>query len=72
VEDVLPPDYYSQGMIGVRADHLVFLELLAQKLPKVYSHLKKFDIPMSGVISGWFMCLFINVLPLQVSKHDII
>ena len=66
IEDVLPPDYYTCGMLGVRADEKVLLELLQHRLPKVFNHLQKLDINLSGFITAWFMSMYLNILPLEV------
>lgn len=67
MEDILPSDYYTQGMLGVRTDERVLKELLSQKLSKVYQHLEKYEIELSGFVTAWFMSLFVNILPLEVS-----
>ena len=66
MEEILPTDYYTQGMIGVRTDERVLKELLAQKLPKISQHLEKNEIVLSGFVTAWFMSLYINILPLEV------
>ena len=66
IEQILPQDYYTQEMIGIRADEYIFLELLLIKLPKIHYHLTKHDIILKGFITPWFLCLFIQVLPMQV------
>jgi TBC1 domain family member 2B len=66
VEDLLPPGYYTQSMLGVRVDERVLSDLLSQKLPKIASHIEKIGIPLSSVVTPWLMCLFINVLPFEV------
>lgn len=68
LENILPPDYYSLGMHGVRADVELFLKIISKKFPKVYSHLQKFNIDLSGFLVAWFMSIYINILPIEVSR----
>eukprot|EP00011_Vannellida_sp_DIVA3-517-6-12_P013403 CAMPEP_0114604878 /NCGR_PEP_ID=MMETSP0168-20121206/770_1 /TAXON_ID=95228 ORGANISM="Vannella sp., Strain DIVA3 517/6/12" /NCGR_SAMPLE_ID=MMETSP0168 /ASSEMBLY_ACC=CAM_ASM_000044 /LENGTH=582 /DNA_ID=CAMNT_0001815719 /DNA_START=97 /DNA_END=1841 /DNA_ORIENTATION=+ len=67
MEEVLPAGYYTQGMLGVRSDNSVLQQLLSQKLPKVAQHLGKHEVVLDGLTTGWFMCLFVNILPLQAT-----
>lgn len=67
IQRLLPNDYY-QSMFGVRVDIQTFCSLLALRLPKVWSHLDNLGIDrqiMQGLILPWFLCLYVNVLPLE-------
>ena len=65
IEDVLPSDYYTNTMIGVRADQKLFEELLEERLPKVHAHLVKMEVNLAGLVTAWFMSLFVNIIPLD-------
>lgn len=67
IENVLPNDYYTPGMQGVRADERILLQILENRFSKIYLHLQKFDINMKGFIVAWFMSVYINILPLEVN-----
>jgi hypothetical protein len=64
IEDILPPEYYSRGMTGTLIDTGVFQSCLAWKLPRVFSHLRSYEISIEPIACSWFLCLFINILPL--------
>jgi hypothetical protein len=64
LENILPADYYSPSMIGGRVDQQVFQSCLAWKLPAVQQTLKSTRTGLEPVTTPWFLCLFINTLPL--------
>ena len=63
LEDLLPRDYYSPTMLGAKADQQVLQALIGWKLPRVYSHLKSLSAMLEPVSYPWFLCLFVNILP---------
>lgn len=65
IENILPPDYYTTSMVGGRIDQHVFQSCLAWKLPKIYNKFKETATLLEPIICPWFLCLFINVLPLS-------
>ena len=67
LEDILPPDYYSRSMIGGRVDQQAFQVLIAHKLPSVDLLIKNTNTIMEPVTTPWFLCLFINTLPLYTA-----
>ena len=66
IEDILPSEYYTNSMLGLKAEIDVLSDLLSQKLPKVAAHIHKFQISYYGLVSPWFLCLFINSLSFEV------
>nr|CDS31850.1 growth hormone regulated TBC protein 1 A [Hymenolepis microstoma] len=58
-------NYYSDHMIDVRVDCLVFEELLKKKVPSAYMTLKKADVDCIVLATKWFICLFADVLPIE-------
>ena len=64
VEVILPLDYYS-NLVGVCIDIKVFQALLEQRLPKLCKHLELFNFNIDMLITKWFICLFVNHLPLE-------
>ena len=48
----------------MRVDERIFAYLLSEKLPE----LSDCDISLTNVTFHWFLCLFINVLPLEVTE----
>ncbi|KAM7539570.1 hypothetical protein Aperf_G00000044434 [Anoplocephala perfoliata] len=59
------PKYYSDHMIDVRVDCLVFEELLKKKTPNIYKTLKSADVDCIVLATKWFICLFADVLPIE-------
>eukprot|EP01035_Chromulina_nebulosa_P018755 gene18755-24522_t len=66
IEDILPCDYYDKSMIGCRIDQQVFHSCIAWKLPYIHNILKKTNSNLNVVLYPWFLCAYINVLPLDV------
>ena len=54
-------------MIGSIVDQNTFEELLAKTLPRLTAHLKSVDVQIGMITQGWFICLFIGYLPLEIS-----
>jgi hypothetical protein len=65
MEVLLPLDYYCE-LIGVRTDMKVFTHLCQKKFPKLSSHLTKIDFNLEMILTKWFVCLFINALPIEL------
>ena len=66
VNDVLPPDYYSSTMAGSRVDQLVLNDLLKLKCEHIHKRLIESKIELPVITTSWFICLFLNILPLEV------
>ena len=64
-EDIVPENY-DKNMIGSIVDQQTFEDILSKYLPNIYSHLKEVQIPLAVFTQGWFICLFIGYLPLEV------
>ncbi|XP_061435820.1 growth hormone-regulated TBC protein 1-like [Lethenteron reissneri] len=59
------PDYYTRDMLGVRVDQEVLGELLATKLPHVAAHVASHGVPWPLLTARWFLCLYVDVLPVE-------
>ena len=64
LEDILPSDYYSSSMVGARVDQQVFLSCIQWKLPRLHEHLKNMNTVLEPVCYPWFLCLYVNTLPI--------
>lgn len=53
-------------MLGVIADARLFCDLIGQKIPKLAAHIQKFNVDMQSIAIRWFLCLFVNIFPLEV------
>ncbi|GBM56262.1 TBC1 domain family member 2B [Araneus ventricosus] len=67
VERYFPSSYFDQNLIGAQADQELLKELLRNKLPKISAHLAALDIELSTVTLNWFLSLFIDSVPIEVS-----
>jgi len=54
-------------MIGSQADQFVFRYLIAKKFPKIDSHLTKSSLDTSLVTRSWFLCLFVDLTPVETT-----
>ena len=68
VENKLP-GYYSEGMPLFQADSAVLGVLLETHLPHLAALLESGGFALSLVTSQWFLCLYINSLPLPYTLH---
>ncbi|XP_051260910.1 growth hormone-regulated TBC protein 1b isoform X1 [Dicentrarchus labrax] len=59
------PDYYSPAMLGLKTDQEVLGELVKAKAPAVGQLMAQYPGIWTLVVSRWFICLFIDVLPIE-------
>lgn len=60
-------DYYSPAMLGLKMDQEVLGELVKIKTPQVWRTMIDHNVMWTLVVSRWFICLYIDVLPVEVS-----
>ena len=63
---ILPKDYYTHSLLGVRADCQLLKILVFQRIPKLHAHLLKFHLDVSVTALKWLMPLFTITLPIHV------
>lgn len=63
-------DYYTAAMMGLKTDQEVLGELLKVKVPAVWHLMQQHNVMWSLVVSRWFICLFIDVLPVEVGRKS--
>ncbi|XP_070538915.1 growth hormone-regulated TBC protein 1-A-like isoform X3 [Ptychodera flava] len=63
--DKILPDYYTQDMSGLKTDQEVLGELVKLKLPHLHAHVEREGVPWSLPTTKWFICLYLEVLPLE-------
>jgi len=68
VERLLPPTFFSPTLLASRADQAVLAELVKQLLPKVHDKLANLGVDLASVTFGWFLSLFTDCLPVEVSR----
>lgn len=59
------PDYYSPAMLGLKTDQEVLGELVKVKIPAVWQVMVDQNVMWTLVVSRWFICLYIDVLPVE-------
>ncbi|KAK2118681.1 hypothetical protein P7K49_000067 [Saguinus oedipus] len=60
-------DYYTPAMLGLKTDQEVLGELVRAKLPAVGALMEQLGVLWTLVVSRWFICLYVDVLPVEVS-----
>lgn len=60
-------DYFTPAMLGLKMDQEVLGELVRAKIPKVWQTMLEHNVTWTLVVSRWFICLYIDVLPVEVS-----
>lgn len=61
------PSYYSSDMQGLITDIAVMGELVRLKSPKIDRRMENLRLPWPIVVTKWFICLYAEVLPVEVS-----
>lgn len=56
-------------MLGLKADQEVLGELVRARIPAVWRLMQDHGVMWSLVVSRWFICLFIDVLPVEVTER---
>ncbi|XP_013888528.1 growth hormone-regulated TBC protein 1-A isoform X3 [Austrofundulus limnaeus] len=59
------PDYYTPDMLGLKTDQEVLGELVKLKIPRVWQVMQEQNVMWTLVVSRWFICLYIDVLPVE-------
>ncbi|KAG7503091.1 hypothetical protein JOB18_031829 [Solea senegalensis] len=59
------PDYYKPAMLGLKTDHEVLGELVKVKAPAIGQLMDQFPGIWTLVVSRWFICLYIDILPIE-------
>uniref|UniRef100_UPI00358FA834 growth hormone-regulated TBC protein 1 n=1 Tax=Myxine glutinosa TaxID=7769 RepID=UPI00358FA834 len=59
------PDFYTPAMVGLKTELNVLTELVKRKLPALVNHMEKHSVAWVLVCSRWFLCLFVDVLPVE-------
>ncbi|TPX55175.1 hypothetical protein PhCBS80983_g05535 [Powellomyces hirtus] len=65
VERILP-DHYTKTLVGSVVDQSVFSRLVEMHMPALWTHLTKLYMDLSTISVPWFMCLFLNTVPLRL------
>ncbi|VDL66356.1 unnamed protein product, partial [Nippostrongylus brasiliensis] len=61
-------DYYNDNMSGLRRDTEVLSWIIANEIPQVARTLRIIDVGLDLLVGKWFLCWFVDSLPLEVSS----
>lgn len=64
-------DFYSPAMMGLKTDQEVLGELVKAKAPAVGQLMAQYPGIWTLVVSRWFICLYIDILPIEVRKRSL-
>lgn len=61
----LLPDYYSRDMLGLQIEQEALRQVVRVKMPDLFDHIEKMGVSYTIFSTKWFICLFIDVLPIE-------
>ncbi|KAI9770600.1 MAG: hypothetical protein M1840_003192 [Geoglossum simile] len=62
IENILPPNYYDDSLLGSRADQQVLRQYVTEILPKLSAHLDDLGIELEALTFQWFLSVFTDCL----------
>ncbi|KAI8833549.1 rab-GTPase-TBC domain-containing protein [Chytridium lagenaria] len=62
----LLPDQYTKTLVGSVVDQSVFSQLVQIHMPALSSHMNKLYMDISTISVPWFLCLFLNSVPIRL------
>ena len=69
-EKYFSSNYFDKYLSGAQADQLVLKDIVKDRLPELYQHLYDLDIDLSTVTLNWFLAIFFDAVPFEVSPRD--
>jgi len=63
--DKYVPNFYSGKMLALRVECSVLDYYISSLHPRLHAHFQKHGIDMQLFVSKWFVCLFMDVLPVE-------
>ena len=67
IERILPEDFFSPSLLPSRACPLVLLDYVQEFVPKLHVHLINLGVDLPAICFSWFLSLFTDCLPVEVS-----
>lgn len=61
----LLPDYYAKDMFGLRVEQEALREVVKVKMPDLFDHIERLGVSYTIFSTKWFICLYIDVLPVE-------
>lgn len=69
IERIRPEDFFSPSLLSSRACPMVLLDYVQELMPKLHSHLVQLDVDLAAICFSWFLSLFTDCLPIEVSEQ---
>eukprot|EP01112_Ceratiomyxa_fruticulosa_P008355 TRINITY_DN2165_c0_g1_i3.p1 TRINITY_DN2165_c0_g1~~TRINITY_DN2165_c0_g1_i3.p1 ORF type:complete len:527 (+),score=133.99 TRINITY_DN2165_c0_g1_i3:443-2023(+) len=67
MEEILPVDFCSPTLIGLRVDQKVLDVLIEERLPKLHAHFIAHHMELSCFTTAWLLRLFVDVFPIETT-----
>ena len=67
VERILPEGFFSPTLVPSRACPLVLSDYVQEYTPKLHAHLAELGVDLPAICFSWFLSLFTDCLPVEVS-----
>ncbi|KAK2573612.1 Growth hormone-regulated TBC protein 1-A, partial [Acropora cervicornis] len=58
-------NYYAKDMLGLKVEQETLRELVRVKIPDLFHHIEKLGVSYTIFSTKWFICLYIDVLPVE-------
>ena len=58
IDDILPKDFYTATMDGLRVEIKLLRFFMGIKCPKILNHLTELGLDLNAFAPRWFLCLF--------------
>ena len=68
VEHYFPPNYFNAGLISAQADQKVLRDLIDKYCPKLAAAMEQLGVDISTITFNWFIAVFVNSVPIEVSE----
>lgn len=67
IERLLPGDFFSPSLLVSRACPMVLMDIVEEVMPTLHAHLIELDVDLPAICFSWFLSLFTDCLPVEVS-----
>jgi small G protein signaling modulator 3 len=71
IERILPEHFFAPSLLPSRACPLVLLDYVKEFTPKLFVHLRELGVDLAAICFSWFLSLFTDCLPVEVSASVI-
>ncbi len=61
------PEYHTKTMKGLKRDIDVLTDLITNRIPLVNEKINELGLPWVVIMTKWFICIFVEVLPIETT-----